>query len=61
MTTLNLHRVASFECSSCGSVHNSQGGLPVGWSAHAGSAWCASCTALEIPRRELRGQRRARA
>lgn len=53
--------VASFECSSCGVIHQSPGGLPVGWSSNARAAWCASCTAQGIPAREMRTARRERA
>ena len=53
-------QVAMFECSACGETHHNTGGLPVGWSATAGSAWCGSCTALGIPARDLREARKTR-
>lgn len=57
-----LPQVASFECSACGTAHNAPAGstgLPMGWSAHAASAWCGACTAAGIPARELARQPRS--
>lgn len=55
---------AIYECSACGTTHHNaateaRSGLPVGWSANAGNAWCGSCTAAGIPLREMRKRRRA--
>lgn len=44
---------ATFECG-CGAVHHSLGqGLPIGWSATRGQAWCQDCTTSGVPAREL--------
>jgi len=55
-----LPQVASYECGSCGEIHHAPSGLPfglpIGWSAHAATAWCGSCTAAGIPARQLREQ-----
>lgn len=54
-----LPKVASFECTACGAVHQTPGGLPVGWSSLNHSVWCPECTALGIPRRSIARKRRA--
>lgn len=57
-----LPHVASFECS-CGIIHNSRDSkIPVGWTQSAGTIFCADCTRIGIPVREIRkGTRRRRA
>jgi len=57
-TARRLH-VASYECTGCGTIHHNAAtspasGLPVGWSANEGNAWCGSCTAAGIPQRQMR-------
>lgn len=52
----NLQTVP-FECQ-CGTIHNAADGqLPVGWTTRGGETWCADCTRLGIPVREVRQQR----
>ena len=55
-----LPQVASFECS-CGTIHNSRdGNIPVGWTQSAGTIFCADCTRIGIPVREIRKMPRRR-
>ena len=56
---MTRHQVASYECAACGTIHHNAAtaplsGIPVGWSANEGNAWCASCTADGIPARDMR-------
>lgn len=50
----------AWECSSCGTVHQTISGVPVGWSAvpEAGMMWCNDCTTLGIPAREINANRK---
>lgn len=48
--------IVTHECSSCGTVHRTGGGLPLGWSAVPanGLAWCTECTTGSIQSRMLK-------
>ncbi len=60
MTTNTQPRIAAIECTSCGVVHQTSGGLPVGWSAKfdEGATWCSDCTRSGVPARTLNKARR---
>lgn len=56
-----LPQVASFECRSCETIHQSaDGNVPVGWTTRHATAWCADCTRAGIPLRDLRRHARGR-
>lgn len=55
MSQNSQNHTAPHECTSCGALHHTAGGIPVGWSVQAsrGAIWCTECTAAGIPAREL--------